>query len=259
VLFTGTSGTGKTLAAEALASERRVDLYQVDMSAVVSKWVGETEKNINRVFAEVEGANAILFFDEADALFGKRAEVKDAQDRWANMEVNYLLQRIESYSGTVILASNLRQNIDDAFLRRIHMVVDFPFPDERLRARIYRRIFPETVAPPPVEVLDRLAKNFRLSGGSIKNSVVDATFRALNAGRYDEEGRPQVTERDLVLAIVREYQKLGRPITPEDFRGDYYIWAVDSLLNPQEAPAQAVEPQRQRPGNGNKPDASRSP
>jgi SpoVK/Ycf46/Vps4 family AAA+-type ATPase len=206
------------------------------MSAVVSKWVGETEKNINRVFAEVEGANAILFFDEADALFGKRAEVKDAQDRWANMEVNYLLQRIEAYSGTVILASNLRQNIDAAFLRRIHLIVDFPFPDEGLRAQIYRQIFPETIARPEDGVLDRLAKNFRLTGGSIKNSVVDATFRALSAERYDEEGRPQVTESDLVLATVREYQKLGRPITPEEFRDDYYTWAVESLLNPPENP-----------------------
>jgi hypothetical protein len=234
VLFTGTSGTGKTLAAEALASARQVDLYQVDMSAVVSKWVGETEKNINRVFAEVEGANAILFFDEADALFGKRAEVKDAQDRWANMEVNYLLQRIEAYSGTVILASNLRQNIDAAFLRRIDMNVDFPFPAQELRAQIYRQIFPPTVAPPPDEVLDRLAQSFRLAGGGIKNSVVDATFRALHAGRYDETGRIQVTERDLVLATVREYQKMGRPITPEEFSGEYYGWAVEALLDPRE-------------------------
>jgi adenylate kinase family enzyme len=233
VLFTGTSGTGKTLAAEALASQRQVDLYQVDLASVVSKWVGETEKNIDKVFAEVEGANAILFFDEADALFGKRAEVKDAQDRWANMEVNYLLQRIEAYSGTVILASNLRQNIDEAFLRRIHMVVDFPFPDKELRRRIFQVTFPATVAPPPDEVLDRVAGFYRLTGGGIKNCIVDATFRALDAKRCDDQGRPQVTEEDLVLAIAREYQKLGRPLTPEDFPDTHYSLVLERLLNPQ--------------------------
>lgn len=240
VLFTGTSGTGKTLAAEALAAARGVELYQVDLSAIVSKWVGETEKNINRVFAEVEGANAILFFDEADALFGKRAEVKDAQDRWANMEINYLLQRIEDYSGTVVLASNLRQNIDDAFLRRIHMLVDFPFPDARLRRAIFRRVLPETVAPPPPETLDRIADAFRLTGGGIKNSVVDATFRALDAGRVDDRGRPQVTEEDLVLGIAREYQKLGRALGPDEFLGPHFELVVRTLLNPEEQPA-AVE------------------
>lgn len=258
VLFTGTSGTGKTLAAEALASERRVDLYQVDLSGVISKWVGETEKNINRVFAEVEGANAILFFDEADAMFGKRAEVKDAQDRWANMEVNYLLQRIESYSGTVILASNLRQNIDAAFLRRIHMTVDFPLPNERLRATIYRQTFPETVVPPPDDALQRLAAHFRFSGGSIKNTIVDAASRALANNRFDEAGRLLVTERDMVLAAVREYQKLGRPVTPDDFRGEYFTWATETLLNPPEAAPEVGAAGSRQPANGYGPQTARA-
>jgi hypothetical protein len=235
-LFTGTSGTGKTLAAEAMANERRVDLYQVDLSAVVSKWVGETEKHINRVFAEVEDVNAILFFDEADSLFGKRAEVKDAQDRWANMEVNYLLQRIEDYKGTVILASNLRQNMDDAFLRRIHIIVDFPFPDPDLRLQIYQQVFPTNVSVPHEEELRELARRFRLSGGSIKNTAVDAAFRALAAGRLDEQRRLVVWVEDLVLATAREYQKMGKPILPAEFGVRYYNCVYEKILMKRNKP-----------------------
>lgn len=232
-LFTGGSGTGKTMAAELLARQRGVDLYKVDLSAVTSKWVGETEKNLARVFAEAEDANAIIFFDEADALFGKRGEVKEAQDRWANMEVNYLLQRVEEYAGVVILATNLRQNIDEAFLRRIQWMVEFPFPDAEARFRIYRRLFPESVRPPDDAGLRLMAKRFRLAGGSIKNVVVDATFRSLAA--YDPAGgqAPRIRVRHLILAAAREYQKLGLPVSKGEFGEGYYRYVERTILAPR--------------------------
>jgi hypothetical protein len=225
-LFTGSSGTGKTMAAELLAREQGVDLYKVDLSAVTSKWVGETEKNLSRVFAEAEDANAIIFFDEADALYGKRAEVKEAQDRWANMEVNYLLQRVEEYAGVVILASNLRQNIDDAFMRRINTLVEFPFPDASARAHILRGLFPAEVRRPSDDELHALADRFKLSGGSLKNVVVDACFRALADGCTP----PLVTMRHLIVATARELEKMGVPIGIGEF-GEYYGWVQDAVLH----------------------------
>lgn len=227
-LFTGSSGTGKTMAAELLARERGVDLYKVDLSAVVSKWVGETEKNLSRLFAEAEDANAILFFDEADALFGKRGEVKDARDRWANLEIDYLLQRVEEYAGVVILASNLRQNIDEAFLRRIQVLVDFPAPDAGARLRILRGLFPDGVDRPDDAGLRLLADRFQLPGGSLKNIVLDATFRALSEGAGS--GRPAITLRHLALSTAREYQKLGRPITRSEFGEELYAWLDETIL-----------------------------
>ena len=225
-LFTGSSGTGKTMAAELLAREQGVDLYKVDLSAVVSKYVGETEKNLGRVFAEAEDANAIIFFDEADALFGKRGEVKEARDRWANIEINYLLQRIEEYAGVVILASNLRQNIDEAFMRRIHAIVEFPFPEAAARFSIWLGMFPESLTRPADEEIRELAERFRLSGGNIKNVVLDAAFRAVAA----DLGPPTITVRHLVLSIGREYQKLGKPITPSAFGETYYEWIAEAIL-----------------------------
>jgi AAA+ superfamily predicted ATPase len=226
-MFTGSSGTGKTMAAELLAREQGVDLYKVDLSAVVSKYVGETEKNLSRVFAEAEDANAIIFFDEADALFGKRSEVKEAQDRWANMEINYLLQRVEEYAGTVILASNLRQNIDEAFLRRIHVLVEFPFPDAEARFRIWRGMFPPGLSRPADTDLHALAERFRLGGGNIKNIVIDAAFRALAAAECD---LPTTTLRHLVAATAREYQKLGKPVTKGEFGEGFYAWIEKDIL-----------------------------
>lgn len=237
-LFTGTSGTGKTMAAQLLASEQGVDLYKVDMSAVVSKYVGETEKNLSRVFAEAEDSNAIVFFDEADALFGKRGKVEEARDRWANLEVNYLLQRIEEYAGVVILATNLRQNIDEAFIRRIHVIVDFPFPDGLGRYRIWRGLFPPGVLPPPQSQLETLAERFSLAGGNIQNIVVDATFRARARRDYDQDGLIRVQLRDLVLATAREYQKLGRPLGMAEFGAEFYEWVEEDVLL---APAPAKE------------------
>lgn len=227
-LFVGSSGTGKTMAAELLASEQGVDLYKVDLSAVVSKWVGETEKNLNRVFAEAEDSNALLFFDECDALFGQRGEVKDARDRWANLEVNYLLQRVEEYSGVVVMATNLRQNIDEAFLRRIQVVAEFPAPDAPLRLRIWE----QTLPAPPHTVLSEtelraVAERFAITGGSIRNVVLDASFRALAAGR------DAINVRDVVDGVAREYQKFGKPITLGDFGEEFFRWVVADILSPQ--------------------------
>ena len=215
------------MAAELLAREQGVDLYKVDLSAVVSKYVGETEKNLSQVFAEAQDANAIIFFDEADALFGKRGEVREAQDRWANMEINYLLQRVEEYAGVVILASNLRQNIDDAFMRRIHVIVEFPFPDAEARFYIWRNMFPPGIERPPDDDLRALGARFRLSGGNIKNIVIDAAFRALG-----ETGpaAPVIRLRHLIAAVAREYQKLGKPITKSDFGETFYGWVEADIL-----------------------------
>ena len=229
-LFTGSSGTGKTMAAGLLAREQRVDLYKIDLSSVVSKYVGETEKNLSRIFAEAENSNAIIFFDEADALFGKRGEVKEAQDRWANIEVNFLLQRIEEYAGVVILATNLRQNIDEAFLRRIHRIVEFPFPDEHARKSIWIGMFPAGLGRPSDDDLGDLAKRFALPGGSIRNIVLDATFLALTADSTNAGGATQVRVEHLVRATAREYQKLGKPLNKGEFGEEYYEWIEDKIL-----------------------------
>ena len=228
-LFTGTSGTGKTMAAQLLAGEQGVDLYKIDMSAVVSKYVGETEKNLSRVFAEAEDSNAIIFFDEADALFGKRGKVEEARDRWANMEVNYLLQRVEEYAGVVVLATNLRQNIDEAFIRRIHIIVDFPFPEAEARYSIWFGLFPPGVRRPPKDQLVKLTK-FSLAGGSIQNIVIDATYRPRARKDFDENGRLWVRLRDLVLGTAREYQKLGRPLSKGEFDDEFFEWIEDDIL-----------------------------
>jgi AAA+ superfamily predicted ATPase len=233
-LFVGGSGTGKTFAAQVLASEQQIDLYRIDLASLVSKWVGETEKNLSRIFADAERANCMLFFDEADAMFGQRGEIKEARDRWANLEVNYLLQRIEDYSGVVILATNLRQNIDDAFLRRIHVVVDFPMPDAGSRRGIWQRMLPgEQHSAVSDEDLDEISERFALSGGSIRNIVFDACFRAL-AGPDR-----RVTAQHLVSSTAREYQKILRPVTLGEFGPRFYKWALADVVAPTHAPARA--------------------
>jgi AAA+ superfamily predicted ATPase len=233
-LFAGNSGTGKTMAAELLANEQGVDLYKVDLAAVVSKYVGETEKNLSRVFREAEGTNAIIIFDEADALFGKRGEVKEARDRWANMEVNFLLQRIEEYAGVVILTSNLRQNIDEAFSRRIHVVIEFPFPDVEARYRILRGLFPDEIQHPDDAELHELAARFELAGGDLKNVVLDAAFRAL---AEDPHQLPvHVTQRHMIAGISREYQKLGKPLVKGEFGDRFYEWARQDVLHNESWP-----------------------
>jgi hypothetical protein len=213
-LFTGPPGTGKTMAAEVIASELQVDMYKIDLSQTVSKYIGETEKNLDRMFREAESGNAILFFDEADALFGKRSEVKDAHDRYANIETGYLLQRMEQHEGIVILATNLRNNLDEAFCRRMHFVVEFPFPDEGHRTRLWEGLFPADV-PRDEEIDFRfLARQFKVPGGNIRNIGVCAAFLAAAEGTG-------LTMRHLVMATRREYKKLGWPCTASDF-GPYH-------------------------------------
>jgi ATP-dependent 26S proteasome regulatory subunit len=209
VLFAGPPGTGKTLSAQVIAAELGLDLYRVDLSTVVSKYIGETEKNLERIFSQAANSNTILFFDEADSIFGKRSEVKDAHDRYANIEVSYLLQRIETYDGVVILASNLRSNLDEAFIRRLQFIVDFPFPDETQRLSIWKVLFPPGV--PRIEPLDfeSLATRFRLSGGNIRNVIVNAAFAAAS----EDTG---VANRHLIHAVRREMQKMGRLINEKE-------------------------------------------
>jgi hypothetical protein len=210
VLFAGESGTGKTMGAQVLACELGLDLFRVDLATVVSKYIGETEKNLEKIFAAADGSNAILFFDEADALFGKRSEVSDSHDRYANIEVAYLLQRMEAYPGAVILATNFKRNIDDAFLRRLDVVVDFPFPEAADRRRIWERLLPAQ-APVDDDVdLDFLAAQFKLSGGAIRNCSLGAAFHAA-----DEDGA--IGMRHLVLAVAQEYAKQGRLTLEADF------------------------------------------
>ena len=209
-LFAGASGTGKTMAAEVLANELRLDLYRIDLAGVVSKYIGETEKNLRKVFDAAEHSGAILLFDEADALFGKRSEVKDSHDRYANIEVSYLLQRMEAYRGLAILTTNLKSALDPAFLRRIRFVIQFPFPDAPQRAEIWRRIFP---ASTPTEGLDvgKLAK-LNVPGGNIRNIALNAAFLAAHAGE-------PVRMRHLLEAARIEYSKLERPLTDAEIGG----------------------------------------
>ena len=210
VLFAGESGTGKTMAAQVLARELGLELFRIDLATIVSKYIGETEKNLDRIFSAAEGSNAILFFDEADALFGKRSEVRDSHDRYANIEVAYLLQKMDSYAGAVILATNFRQNIDDAFLRRLDVVVDFPFPEAPDRERIWQLLLPDA-APLEQDVdVPFLAGQFRLSGGGIRNCSLAAAFMAA-----DDDG--SIGMRHLVRAVALEYGKLGRLTLESDF------------------------------------------
>ena len=209
-LFSGPSGTGKTMAAEIIAHELQLDLYKIDLSTVVSKYIGETEKNLSLIFKEGQASNAILFFDEADAIFGKRSEVKDAHDRYANIEIAYLLQKMDEYDGIVILATNLRKNIDEAFSRRMHFTLEFPIPDEDNRKRIWQNIFP--VEAPLDKDIDFtfLAKQFQITGGNIKNIAVSAAFLAAQNGN-------EISMNNIIRAIKREYQKMGKLFTDDDF------------------------------------------
>ncbi|MBI1259066.1 MAG: AAA family ATPase [Chloroflexi bacterium] len=209
-LFAGQSGTGKTLAAEVLANELKLDLYRIDLSQVVSKYIGETEKNLRRIFSSAEQAGAILLFDEADALFGKRSEVKDSHDRYANIEVSYLLQLMELYRGLAILTTNLKSALDTAFLRRLRFIVQFPFPDALQRAEIWRRIFP---AATPTDGLDyhRLAR-LNVAGGTIRNIALNSAFLAAEQGET-------VQMKYLLMAARGEYAKLEKMLTEAETTG----------------------------------------
>jgi hypothetical protein len=209
-LFTGGSGTGKTMAAEILAGELNLDLYQIDLASMVSKYIGETEKNLRRVFDAAEESGAVLLFDECDALFGKRSEVRDSHDRYANLEVSYLLQRVESYRGVAILTTNMQHALDSAFMRRIRFIVQFPFPDPPSRARIWQTIFPEAA---PLEGLDfGLLSQLNVSGGVIRNIATHAAFLAADEGAA-------IAPRHILAAARIEYSKMEKPLTASETRG----------------------------------------
>ncbi len=213
-LFAGDSGTGKTMSAEVIAADLQLDLYTVNLATVVDKYIGETEKNLERIFVEAGGVNAVLFFDEADAIFGKRSDVKDAHDRYANIESAYLLQRLETFDGLAVLATNLRANIDDAFTRRLDAIIDFPAPTPELRRSLWARC----LAPPlPLAEdvdLDFLADSFELAGGNIGSASTTAAYLAAAAGTA-------VTMQHLIDAVEQEYRKLGRLVLEREF-GRYY-------------------------------------
>jgi hypothetical protein len=208
-LFAGPSGTGKSLTASVLAADLGLDLYAIDLATVVNKYIGETEKQLRRVFEAARASNAILFFDEADALFGKRSEVSDAHDRYANIEVAYLLQQMESYDGVAILATNLSGNIDDAFTRRVHQVVEFAFPDAKLRTRLWEVMLRGAAVADDVDVSE-LAQRFELAGGNIRNCAVHARLLAAATDM-------PIGQRELFVAVAREYQKLGKHPSQTEF------------------------------------------
>jgi len=209
-LFAGDSGTGKTMSAEVIAGELGLDLYTINLATVVDKYIGETEKNLERIFAEASGVNAVLLFDEADAIFGKRSEVRDAHDRYANIESAYLLQRMETFDGLAILATNLRANIDDAFTRRLDAIIDFPAPDDDLRLALWERCL-----APPLPCGDDLdlkfcARAFTLSGGNIRSAAITAAYLAADAGQ-------SIGMTELTAAVQQEYRKLGRLVLEREF------------------------------------------
>lgn len=209
-LFAGASGTGKTMAADVMAKELALDLYRIDLSSVISKYIGETEKNLRRVFDAAEAGGCILLFDEADALFGKRSEVKDSHDRHANIEVSYLLQRMESYRGLAILTTNLKNSLDQAFLRRIRFVIQFSFPDATQREEIWRRIFPKET--PTAGIDPRKLAKLNVAGGNIRNIALNAAFIAADAGE-------SVQMKHLLESAKSEYMKLERSLTDVEVKG----------------------------------------
>jgi SpoVK/Ycf46/Vps4 family AAA+-type ATPase len=207
VLFHGPPGTGKTLTASLLGKYTGRDVYKIDLSMVVSKYIGETEKNLENLFAKAETKNWILFFDEADALFGKRTSVRDAHDKYANQEVSYLLQRIEDFDGLVILASNMKNNIDDAFIRRFNSIIRFPLPAEEDRATIWKKSFPQDIDFNNRIDVPEVVKKFELTGGNIINVVQYACLKAL------EKKCKEIYLDDVLSGIKREMHKEGKPFS----------------------------------------------
>jgi SpoVK/Ycf46/Vps4 family AAA+-type ATPase len=212
VLFAGSPGTGKTMAAEVLARELDLPIYRIDLSQVVNKYIGETEKNLKRLFDAADISDMILFFDEADSLFGRRTEVKDAHDRYANLEISYLLERMERFKGMAILATNRKKDLDEAFLRRLRYIVEFPFPEIEERKRIWRQVIPGAVDYSGVDI-NFLARKFQLTGGHIRSAVLNACLQcAAGAGAAKVLNMEQ-----MIIAVKREYDKMERSVGPEYF------------------------------------------
>jgi vesicle-fusing ATPase len=214
VLFYGSSGTGKTMGAEALATALELPMFRIDLSQVVNKYIGETEKNLKRIFDAAELSDCLLFFDEADALFGKRTEVKDAHDRFANIEISYLLERMERFKGLAILATNRRKDLDDAFLRRLRFIIEFPIPGLKERLRIWQKVFPEKVDVSDID-FSYLAKQFQLSGGHIRSIAFNACLRSAKAD--SPQSGSKVLMPDLLMAVKRELEKMNRTAGDEQF------------------------------------------
>jgi AAA+ superfamily predicted ATPase len=218
-LLSGGPGTGKTMAAEVIAGTLGLDLFRVDLSSVISRWVGETEKNLKEVFDAAEGGTAVLLFDEADSLFGSRGEVKQAQDRFANQEVSFLLQRLEVFEGCAILTTNLQENIDEAFLRRFGAVIEFPMPSIEQRKQLWARAIPKGAPKNDNLDLDAIAKQFVIAGGSIINSAINACILASTE-------KEAVAMKHVVTAVAHEYVKMGKQVTPVHF-GEWYSFVRD--------------------------------
>lgn len=218
MIFAGAPGTGKTMAAQVFAAELGIDLYKVELSAVVSKYVGETEKNLEEIFEQARQSQVILFFDEADVLFSKRTEVKEANDKYSNMEAAFLLQKMETYDGVTILATNLIQNFDEAFKRRVKFVIDFPFPDFAQRRELWERAIPASVPVGELD-LDYLASSFELSGSSIRNIVLHAAFLAAPEDM-------EIGMKEILMAVRNEFAKSGKILTKED-AGEYHMLLPD--------------------------------
>jgi hypothetical protein len=210
MLFTGPPGTGKTLSAQVIANHLGLTLYRVDLSQVISKYIGETEKNLKKIFDEAEKSHAILLFDEGDALFSKRTDVGDAKDKYANVETSFLLQKIEAYPGIAIVTTNLLGNIDEAFIRRFAFVIHFPFPDQAQRIKIWHQIFPKETPLSPQIDFDFLAERFELSGGNIKNIALNASFLAAASNR-------PIQMQDIVRSVAAEIAKTGKAVLPSEF------------------------------------------
>lgn len=230
VLFAGPPGTGKTMAAEVLASLLDLPMYRIDLSQVVNKYIGETEKNLKRLFDLADVSDTILFFDEADALFGKRTEVKDAHDRYANLEISYLLERMERFKGLAILATNRKKDLDEAFLRRLRYILDFSMPDMPERKRIWQQVMPEKVDTSQID-FDFLARQFPLAGGHIRSIVFNACLQTAEGSSFAISNySPQLTMERILMAVKREYDKLNRSVSLEQF-GNYgkFIEGIDRL------------------------------
>jgi SpoVK/Ycf46/Vps4 family AAA+-type ATPase len=225
-LFRGPSGSGKSLAARLLASVLQKDLYRVDLSSIVNKYIGETEKNLKRVFDAADVSDMVLFFDEADSLFGRRTEVSDAHDRYANLEISYLLERMERFKGLAILATNRKKDLDEAFTRRLRYIVDFPLPDAGERKKIWRQVIPQHADSSQLQV-DFLAERFPLAGGSIRSIVFNACLQCADGSQSQSNGGGRLTMPAIIVAVKREYDKMNRALSLEQYGS--YSRMVESL------------------------------